>query len=140
MFQSSGKKIVLGYSLPEILAYSVFAVISSKIICNSFVFKINDEIKQCGLAKYLVRPMRYLPYLASCFLGEKIIAIFFNGSYCYCSFFFNRIAPKTVLVENIILYVVYILVGIILNFLLYYCISGVGFWTRDAAYIFTTDT
>lgn len=139
MFQSSGKKIVLGYSLPEILAYSVFAVISSKIISSSFVFEINDEIKQGGLAKYLVRPMRYLPYRASCFWGEKIIAIF-SMEVIVTVAFFNRIAPKTVLVENIILYVVYILVGIILNFLLYYCISGVGFWTRDAAYIFTTDT
>lgn len=134
VFRSSSDDIVLGYSLPQILSYSVFAVITGRIVASNFIFEVNDEIKQGGLSKYLVKPMRYLPYRACCFLGEKVVAIILSlGIVLFVSFGVNFLWRGTIDYFNIVYYVISLCLSIILNFLMFYSICGMGFWTRDAS-------
>jgi len=134
VFQSSSDSIVLNYTLPQMLAYSVFAVITGRIISSSFIYEVNDEIKQGGMAKYLVRPMRYLPYRGCCFVGEKIVVMFLSLVIVLLfTLFINYTWSGTIQLIHIPYYVVSLLLAIVLNFLLFYCICGLGFWTRDAS-------
>lgn len=132
---SSGKEgMYFGYTLPQMLSYAVLAILTSRIIFGGFIYEVNFEIKSGGLAKYLVRPMRYMPYQASCYLGEKFVSILLASILIVTvSIIFNSRWPNTITLPNLVLYFLVLVLAIMLNFVLYFSICGVGFWMRDAS-------
>lgn len=134
VFASSEGKEVFGYTLGQMLAYAVFAAVTSRIISTGFVSEVNMEIKQGGFAKYLVRPMHYLPYEGACVLGEKIMNIIFSSILILIvGGLIQKYYPGTVSVMGFVLYFFSMVLAIILNYVLYVCFCGVGFWMRDGS-------
>lgn len=62
VFGSSGQARVLGYSLPEMLVYVVMAGVTGKLIATGFEYEIATDIKEGGLAKFMVQPVHYFAY------------------------------------------------------------------------------
>lgn len=134
VFASSENKIIFGYTLGQMLAYAVFAAITSKLVSVSFVGEVNMEIKQGGFAKYLVRPVRYIPYQGACFLGEKIMNILFATIIMILlSIIFHYVYPIELTMIGFIFYYVSLLLAIVLNYLLFICFCGAGFWMKDGS-------
>ena len=133
IFSSGEQETHFGYTLPQMLSYAAFAVITSRIIFGGFIYEVNSEIKSGGLAKYLVRPMRYMPYQAVCYLGEKCVSILLGSVLIVVvSILFNTGWSHTITIPNILLYFLVLVFAVILNFVIYFSICGAGFWMRDA--------
>ena len=134
VFKTSESKIVFGYTLPQMLAYSIFACLTARIISSNFVYEINSDIKEGGLAKYLSRPVNYFGYNLFNYLGEKIGIVITSIIIILilCSIFYI-FSSDIIYVSNIILYFITLISALILNFYIYYCISELAFWMRDAS-------
>ncbi len=134
VFASSDGKKVFGYTLGQMLAYAVFAAVTSRIVSTGFVSEVNMEIKQGGFAKYLVRPMHYLPYEGACVLGEKIMNIFFSSILILIiSALLQCYYPGTISGTGLVLYFLSMILAILLNYVLYVCFCGAAFWMRDGS-------
>lgn len=134
IFNSGSGTVHFGYTLPGMLSYAAFAVMTSHIVASGFVYGVNNEIKSGGMAKYLVRPMRYMPYEISCFLGGRCVSLVLSSILIIStSIIFNTIWHNTVSFQNVLLYFLIITLSIVLNFVIYFAIAGVGFWMRDAS-------
>mgnify|MGYP007000010321 FL=1 len=44
----------------------------SKLVITGFEYQINEDIKDGGLNKYLIRPVNYCGYRFCSYLGEKM--------------------------------------------------------------------
>lgn len=134
LFSTSETGIVFGYTFIQMLLYSVFAALVTKIIETDFVYEITIDIKEGGLAKYLVRPISYFRYNLMGYLGEKtgtiasasilIILIWGIGN-----IFYNG----TIKPEQMLFFVMALIMGLVLNFIIFYAISSMGFWMIDAS-------
>lgn len=134
VFSASGNNITFGYTLNQMLAYSIFACLTSRIISSNFVYEINSDIKEGGLAKYLIRPVNYFSYNLFSYLGEKIGTIITSliMILVLCVIFYT-ISSNIISISHIILYLITLILSLILNFYIYYCISELGFWMKDAS-------
>ena len=75
LYGGSGQSALYGRSFAQMLSYSVAAAILWRLLRTGFEYEINDDIKNGGLSKYVVRPIHYLPYRLSCFVGQKLGAL-----------------------------------------------------------------
>lgn len=133
LFSASQNGIVFGYTFTQMLAYAVFASLVTKIISTSFVYEINTDIKEGGMAKYLVKPISYFKYNFMSYLGEKsgiilssviIIVSIWAGISLWekSSFHFGQL----------LLFFLSLSLGLILNFVIFYSICSMAFWMIDA--------
>jgi ABC-2 type transport system permease protein len=134
MFAAADGKYVFGYTFQQMLMYAFFACLLAKIISVNYVYEINEDIKNGGLAKYIVRPINYRLYIFFGYLGEKV-------SMFLCSFVFillvyvigNLSADCLISATRFAVFFIILCLSVILNFLIYYAVSGLGFWMRDAS-------
>ena len=61
-----------GYSYTEIIVYTLLAGLVSNLVITGFEYQINEDIKDGGLNKYLIRPVNYCGYRFCSYLGEKM--------------------------------------------------------------------
>lgn len=134
VYHSSANKIIFGYTLGQMLLYAVFAAITSRLVSISFVGEVNNEIKQGGFAKYLVRPVRFLPYQGACFLGEKIMNLIFATLLMVLIgvVFALRYSVQFTALQ-FVLYYASLILAMVLNYLIYICFCAAGFWLKDGS-------
>lgn len=60
-----------GYSYTEIIVYTLLAGLVSKLVITGFEYQINEDIKDGGLNKYLIRPVNYCGYRFCSYLGKR---------------------------------------------------------------------
>ncbi len=134
LFRSSKSGIVFGYTFSQMIAYAVFASLVTKIISSTFVYEINTDIKEGGLAKYLVRPISYFKYNFMSYLGEKsgiilsailIIAAVWLG--------INALGNSGFNAAQLLFFLIALILGMILNFIIFYGICSMAFWMIDAS-------
>lgn len=128
IFESSTNKVIYGYTYPEMIAYSIMAGLIAKIVSTGFEWEIAEDIKNGGLNKFIVQPIGYFLYRISCFLGRKAIqlAVLFILSLIAlisCSLFLNF----NIEIIRIFLFLPFVFMATILNFLIYYCLSALAF-------------
>lgn len=134
LFQNSKTGVVFGYTFIQMLSYSVFAVLTTKMISSSFIYEICSDIKDGGLAKYIVRPLSYFKYNFMGYLGEKS-GIILWASVLIIAFWLsvNFTAGHQLIIGQVILYFIALILGLILNFTVFYGICSIGFWIVDAS-------
>ncbi|MEI7024446.1 ABC transporter permease [Paenibacillus sp. y28] len=139
VFLSSGKSDVFGYSYNQLIAYSILAVLMSKLVGTGFQFEIARDIKDGGMNKYIVKPIGYFAYRISCFLGEKSVQMSIILSISVLVVFvLNALLAFPVRAEQVILFLCVVPFALLLNFFIYYCLSGVAFWFHEANGAFRT--
>ena len=134
LYASSGGAPIFGYEYSEMVLYSALSGIIANIISSAFASEINSDIKDGGLAKYICRPVNYGAYQLFSYVGERaghfafsavlIIAAYIIGSWSVLSLF------------HLLRFLVFLFVlmsAFILNFLIFYAVSGIGFWVRESS-------
>lgn len=137
IFNSSDSKLVYGYTYSQMLIYSLFAALTSKLISGGFEYGILDDIKNGGLSKFIVKPIGYLRYRLACFLGEKffyavvifILIAIFDGV-------FRVIFDYKISVTVAVMFVLSVILSLLINFLIYSSLAAVSFWVTDAWALF----
>ena len=130
-----------GYSYTEIIVYTLLAGLVSKLVITGFEYQINEDIKDGGLNKYLIRPVNYCGYRFCSYLGEKmpqliLLLICTSVLVAFSSIFLGL---KLSLVR-IVLFLVGLVLAVILNFFIFYCVALLSFWLTDVHLLFGTVT
>ena len=102
-------------------------------------YQINEDIKDGGLNKYLIRPVNYCGYRFCSYLGEKmpqliLLLICTSVLVAFSSIFLGL---KLSLVR-IVLFLVGLVLAVILNFFIFYCVALLSFWLTDVHLLFGT--
>jgi ABC-2 type transport system permease protein len=134
LYSSAPGGILFGYTFSEMMMYAAFACLLAKIISATFIYEINEDIKNGGLAKYLVRPVNYRLYRFFEYLGEKVclmlcsilllLAIYIIGNYA---------AHKSFTMVHFIIFLPVVSLATLLNFSIFYAVAGIGFWMRESS-------
>lgn len=137
IFGSSETPIVYGYTYHQMILYTIAASIVSKLINADFVYEIAEDIKEGGLNKYFVQPINYFFYRVCKFLGQKTIQAIIVFSVSFTIFF----ALNIVEVSNFELargcaFVVAIIGAVVLNFIIFFIISNIAFWSIHVTNLF----
>jgi ABC-2 type transport system permease protein len=138
LYGGSGGGELYGRSYAQMLAYSVSASILWRLLKTGFEYEINDDIKNGGLSKYVIRPIQYLPYRLSCFLGQKI-AVLLSGLILMAlaltgvGLYFHA-APVSL--EGVLLFLPTLLGALVLNFLVFFCVGMWAFWLSEIGFMF----
>ncbi len=138
LYGGSGGGELFGRSYAQMLAYSVSASILWRLMKTGFEYEINEDIKNGGLSKYVVRPVEYLPYRLSCFLGQKIgvllsglallaLALTGVGLYFHAS---------PVGLAGALMFLPVLFLALILNFLIFFCVGMWAFWLSEIGFLF----
>ncbi len=138
LYAGAGTEELYGRSYGQMLAYSVSAAIFWRLLRTGFEYEINDDIKNGGLSKYVIRPVGYLPYRLSCFLGQKIgvmigglslmaLALLGVGLYFHAS-------PANI--SGILMFIPTLLGALVLNFLVFFCVGMWAFWLSEIGFMF----
>lgn len=137
IYHSNPSNELFGYQYNQMVVYIIMAGILSKIMATGFEYEISSDIKSGGLSKFLVQPIRYLPYRMMNFFGQKVIQLFMIS---IISFVLMIIFRYTIYfefdVKQIGILLVVILLALLLNCLLFYMISAIAFWVTEIWAIF----
>lgn len=134
MYASAPERMLYGYTFPQMIMYACFACLLAKIISPAFAYEINEDIKNGGLAKYIVRPVNYKLYRFFEFLGEKTSLILFSVLilliiYITGGYFVYR----SINMIRFIIFLPVVCLALVLNFSIFYAVSGLGFWMRESS-------
>jgi ABC-2 type transport system permease protein len=134
MYASAPERMLYGYTFPQMIMYACFACLLAKIISPAFAYEINEDIKNGGLAKYIVRPVNYKLYRFFEFLGEKtslilfsvliLLIIYITGGY---------LVYRSINMIRFIIFLPVVCLALVLNFSIFYAVSGLGFWMRESS-------
>lgn len=128
-----------GYTYTEIIVYTLLAGMVSKLVLTGFEYQVNQDIKDGGLNKYLVRPVNYCGYRFSSYLGEKtpqlILLLICTALLLAFSVVFLGLALSPV---RMLLFLAGLIFAVILNFFIFYCVALLSFWLTDVNLLFGT--
>ena len=138
LFAGAGTGELFGRDHAGMLAYSVSAAILWRLLRTGFEYEINDDIKNGGLSKYVIRPMGYLPYRLSCFLGQKIGVLLGGLMLMGLALLGVGLAFQTmpVTVSGILLFIPVLMGALVLNFLIFFCVGMWAFWLSEIGFMF----
>ena len=128
-----------GYSYPQIMVYTLLAGMVSKLVYTGFEYAVNQDIKTGGLNRYLVRPVDYFAYRFFDHMGEKsvqmgLLTLISAGLIGFSAAFLGL----ELSVGRIAAFFVSLVLAVILNFLIFYCVALISFWLTDVHLIFGT--
>lgn len=139
VYMNDHEKLVYGFSYSQMIVYTLLSAIVSKFIASEgFEWEVNDDIKNGGLNKYLIKPIGYFEYRISCCMGKKtpqsIIIFILIVTILLIS---NIYLGQAIVISRIVSFFVSIVLATLLNILIVYCVSTVAFWISDAGSFFT---
>jgi len=138
IFDNSTSSTIHGYSYSQIISYTIMSGVVSKIIATGFENEIAHDIKSGGLSTFLVKPVSYINLKVFTFLGGKSVQLIIMAFFIVVILFLMNTyfgidnGPQT-----IITFVISIILAIILNFFLFFCISTLAFWMTDTWGVFS---
>ena len=137
IYNGDVQKELYGYNYSQMIVYVIMAGVLSKVMATGFEYDVEEDIKDGRLSRFLVQPIAYLPYRVLGFLGKKTIQIVMV---LIISALVLGVLALTVGAEfraaDIGLAVLVIPLSLLLNCMLFYCISMLGFWMTQAWNVF----
>lgn len=141
IYKTTNEGIMYGYTYKQMIMYTFMVGIISKFLATGFEYEINDDIKNGGLNKYIVKPINYYMYRISCFLGERASAsVLFSIILFVLLTLFYIVGYFNISIISIVLFVMSIIFALLLNFSIYYCIGMSGFWMSEISRLFPAIT
>lgn len=137
IFSSSTSAEVFGYHYNQMIVYIILAGILSKVMATGFEWEISADIKNGGLSRFLVQPIKYLPYRMMKFFGQKLMQLLMVS--IISVIFFCAIGMNTETVFDaklIILLLPAVILSLLMNCLLFYCFSSLAFWITEVWAVF----
>ncbi|WP_313560446.1 ABC transporter permease [Ruminiclostridium cellobioparum] len=138
IFNNSSEAKVYGYTFAQMITYSILSGIFSKLLATGFEWEVASDIKSGGLNKFIVQPIGYFLYRISNFLGGKfinsIVMMFITLSTLVVLKYYLR---DQIEIERIFFLLVILFLALLLNFLIFFCVSTLAFWMIEIWQVFT---
>lgn len=138
LYRHSDAASVFGYQQGEILLYTLLATIVSQLVGTGFEGEMNSDIKMGGLNKYLIRPVGYKQYQFFRFLGQKVPRVMVVAPVMAVIIAMAFWQGLPISAARVIVFLISMILALILNFSIFYCIGLMGFWLTDVDKLFGT--
>ncbi|MCL2109959.1 MAG: ABC-2 family transporter protein [Oscillospiraceae bacterium] len=129
IYGGSDSAVLYNYSYPQMIVYIIMAGILRRITTTDFEYEIADDIREGSLSRFLVQPIGYFPYRVFLFLGRKILqfaVIILLSGVILTTLYFTMGAEFQLV--NILATFVVVPLSLLLNCVMFYCISMTAFW------------
>lgn len=137
VFKASAENTVYGYDYHQMIAYAISSAIIAKFTAGGFEWEVADDVKNGGLSKFIIKPVGYIKYRMSSFLGTKsiqalIMLIIMGIIYTVMIevFKFQLTAYRAGV------FILSLFMALILNFMIIFSISMLAFWINEVWGIF----
>ncbi len=119
------------------MAYTFLAGLVARIVRTGFEYDIMDDVKNGKFSKFLVQPLGYFPYRLCSYFGQKlpgqamilaILAVVLLG--------LNVFWGVSLEFSRVMAFLFTLTLAVVLNFLIFYCISSVAFWIVEIGFLF----
>lgn len=138
LYGHSDAAAAFGYEQEQILLYTLLATICSQLVGTGFEWEVNGDIRLGGLNKYLIRPMEYQWYQFFSFLGQKTPRIMVVGPVMAVIIGAAFWQGVEITVGRVFAFLCSMVLAMMLNFFLFFCIGLLGFWLTDVDKLFGT--
>jgi ABC-2 type transport system permease protein len=137
VYRYSSNPVIFGYTFSQIMNYTILAQLVSSFVKTGFEREINDDIKNGGLNKFIVKPIGYFVHKLFCFMGKKFVNFVLISILIAISIFLLMISVGTTISFISVLYFVFSLIfALILNFMIFFCVSTLSFWLSEIGYLY----
>ncbi|MCL1823890.1 MAG: ABC-2 family transporter protein [Oscillospiraceae bacterium] len=137
IYGTSENDVLYGFSYPQMMVYIIMAGILANVTSTGFEYEIADDIREGTLSRFLVQPIAYFPYRTVLFLGRKILAfvvIVVVSAVTLTVLHFTLGAEFAAM--NILLTFLIVPLSLLLNSVIFYCVSMAAFWMTRAWGVF----
>ena len=139
IYGGSSETQLYGYTFPGMMTYVIAASFVGRLVDTGVEYAINEDIHSGGLARYLVKPMAYIPFRMAYTIGSRLMQL--------CTLLLLAGAAVTVLhfgagfqpeAERVALFLPALFLGFWLNFFVFFLVSMLGFWLTEVGSFFMT--
>ena len=128
---------VYGFTYRQIIAYTFLAGLISRIVRTGFEYEIMDDVKNGRFSKFLVQPVGYFPYRLASFFGNKLPGLAMILTLLVIVLIgLNAFWGVSVELNRILIFPLTLALAMMLNFLIFYCLSAVAFWLVEIGFLF----
>lgn len=137
IYQGSKNTTINGYTYAQIIIYTVIASIISRLVRTGFEYEVNDDIKNGGLNKFIVKPIDYFTYKLACFIGQKLVQTIMIVLLVAGIFYFLYLKlGLPITPDRLIFFFCSLLLAFLLNFLIFFTVGTVAFWLFEIGFLF----
>ncbi len=137
IFLNASGSTVYGFTYRQMLAYTFLAGLISRIVRTGFEYEIMDDVKSGRYSKFLVQPVGYFPYRLASFIGGKLPGLaMILGVLVLVLLGLNALWGVSLELGRLLFFPVALSLAMVLNFLIFYCISAVAFWLVEIGFLF----
>lgn len=119
------------YTFPTMLTYLVLAKFFHFATRGNTARLMGDEIKEGELSQYLIKPVSYLKWWFSYTLAERIFEIAVRISIIVSAFCLFPLIFSMPSLNNLLLFLIFIPVALVMNIFINYLIASLAFWVND---------
>lgn len=128
---------LFGFSYAQMVAYTVVAQLVSRLVRTGFEYEVNADIHSGSLDRYLVKPIGYFGFRLFSFVGDKIVQTAVMGTLLAVLVVILSFALGVpVSPASVALFALALCLAFFLNFLVFWCVSLMGFWLTEIGYLF----
>jgi len=137
LYKPGSADLLFGFNYVQMIAYTVIANLVSRLVRTGFEYEMNTDIRTGGLDRFLVKPIGYFGFRMSVFLGAKAAQTVLTGMVLAAA-----VAVMTAFLgfplhgAAVATFAGSILVALMLNFLIFWCVGCVGFWLTEIGFLF----
>lgn len=137
IYGGSAQQSLFGYTYAQMIAYTIMANIVQRLTRTGFEYDMNDDIKNGGLDKFIIRPVGYFQYRMATFVGGKLsqfammFLVMLGAIVVINTVYGGVIAPL-----NVLWFVLSLLLAFVLNFILFFCVGMLAFWLVEIGFFY----
>lgn len=139
IYSNNNNTVIYGYEFSQMISYVVIASVVNTVVNTGVEKLINDDIHTGGLAKYLTKPVMYLPFRLFNTIGQKFFSIITTIVFAVVTMIILFFSIKfQINALNIALFIPALILGMVLNFMVFFLISMLAFWLTEVGSFFMT--
>lgn len=137
IYRNSSEPVIYGFTYQQMIAYTFMAGLVARIVRTGFEYEIMEDIKNGKFSQFLVQPMGYFPYRLSSYLGQKLPNLgMILGILAVVLLGLNAFFGISLDFYRVVAFLGTLALAVVLNFLIFYCISAISFWVVEVGFLF----
>jgi ABC-2 type transport system permease protein len=137
MYGSSRSGVMYDYTFPQMMLYVVLAGAISKFTSTGIEYVVNEDIHTGGISKYITKPISYVYFRLTGTIGQKFPAMITMVIFSTLSLtVLKLIVGFHIDAMSVLMFVPALLLAVVLNFCIYFCISTLAFWLTEIGNFF----
>jgi ABC-2 type transport system permease protein len=129
---SSGKTNMGVYSIPQLYSYFVIGYIIRALVFTTRTADIGGDIQNGNLSTLLIKPIGTIKYYFSRDIVDKFFNMFFMFWELILIIFLFRPTLSTPSIQNLIFFLIFLILSIVIFFFYSLTISFITFWSDSA--------